>query len=160
MINIISAVARNGVIGNKGKIPWQIQADMEYFRKTTMGSVVIMGRKTFESISNPLPHRINIIVSRNLDSINDCICAKSLADAIKYAQNTGKEIFICGGAGIYREALNYTHRIYLTEIEKEFQGDTFFPDFDKNIFRLIKTEPYPQYGISFNIYEKKQNSTR
>ena len=163
MISIIAAAAKNGVIGRNGRIPWDIPEDMRYFRRITEGSTVIMGRKTYESIMRPLPKRLNIIVSRTCTFSDDMlITAKTLEEGIdlaqKYSSEHGdcfKDIFLCGGNAIYREGMKYADRIYLTEIGCEYDGDVYFPAFDKNLFRLVSSEKCISADITFNIYEKQ-----
>lgn len=162
MINIIAAVSKNGVIGYKGRIPWDVPQDMEYFRRITDGSSIIMGRKTYESIMRPLPNRLNIIVSRTIVFKGDMLMtAQTLSDAIKLAercsieQGISKDIFLCGGNAIYREGLKYADRIYLTEIDREYEGDVYFPPFDKKVFQLVSSKKCGSAELSFNVYEKK-----
>ena len=162
MISIIAAVAKNGVIGCKGSIPWDIPEDMKYFRRITEGSSVIMGRRTYESIMRPLPKRLNIVVSRTCTFSDDMlITAKTLEEGIdlaqKYSSEHGdcfKDIFLCGGNAIYREGMKYADRIYLTELDSEYEGDVYFPTFDKNVFRLISSERCESAEITFNVYER------
>jgi len=158
MINIIAAMSRNRVIGNNGQLPWKLPEDMKYFTKITTDLPVVMGRKTFESIGRPLENRINIILTRDKSYQKDgCIILNNMEDVIK---NFGKEnLMVIGGEEIYRQFLPYTERIYLTLIDKDFEGDTFFPDFDKENWikkseeKGIKDENNP-YDYYFQIYEK------
>ena len=129
MISIISAVSQNGVIGAGGKIPWDFPEDRKYFRKLTSGNIVIMGRRTFQEIGFPLPDRYNIIVSstenfrsENMVTVTDFPTA--LETARTYAEkNSIPEIFLCGGAEIYRQGLDVADRMYLTEIKSSYAGD-------------------------------------
>lgn len=133
MIALIVAFARNRVIGYKGKIPWQIEGEKSRFKQLTTGNVVIMGRKTFEEIGHPLPDRTTIIVSSTKKLFTEnCFTAQSLEEAIKLAGN--KDIFISGGERLYKEALPLVKKMYVTEIECEPDGDTFFPEFNENLF--------------------------
>lgn len=133
MISLIVAYAKNRVIGNKGKIPWNIKGEQKRFRELTIGNVVIMGRNSYEEIGKPLPNRTTIVVSRtgNYDSHN-CYTAKSLQEAITLAGN--KDIYIAGGAGLYQEALSIVEKMYITEIDLKVEGDTYFPEFDEKLF--------------------------
>lgn len=132
MINIIAAISRNGVIGNGGKIPWNIPEDMRYFKKLTSGNTVIMGRNTFDEIEQPLPNRFNIVVtSRPMPYYNNLICVSSFEQALKTAEEKSGEIFICGGQKIYEQALEYADNLYITYIDREYQGDRFFPKFNQ-----------------------------
>lgn len=140
MIAIIAAFDRNRVIGNKGRIPWNIPGEQSRFRELTTGNAVIMGRRTYEEIGKPLPGRMNIIVSSTRQFTGEnCYTAGSLSDAIALAGN--RDIFISGGAALYKEALPLAEKMYITEIDAEFEGDTFFPDFcqDKYIKETVKT---------------------
>ena len=165
MINIIAAVAANGVIGSGGKIPWHIPQDMNYFRRITSGHIIIMGRRSFEEIGRPLPDRLNIVVSRSKSfRSSGLITAKSLSQAVELAEKeikNGKlrrEIFLCGGAGIYREGLGIADRLYLTELDREYEGDVYFPHFSGKDFRLVSSERYDEAELSFNVYLRNVNS--
>lgn len=133
MIALIVAFAKNQVIGNKGCIPWKIKGEQKRFKELTTGNVVIMGRRSYEEIGKPLPNRTTIVVSgtKNFDGEN-CLTAKSLAEAIELAGD--RDIYISGGARIYEEALPLVEKMYITEIDCEIEGDTYFPAFDKEQF--------------------------
>lgn len=161
MINIIAAMAKNRVIGANGKIPWDIPEDKKYFSRLTQGSVVIMGRRTFEEIGFPLPNRYNIIVSKTLKTDKkDLACADSLEQALSMAkkctdqQKRNVEIFLCGGERIYNEGLKKARRIYLTELENEYNGDAFFPEFDSHEFKLVTKERSPKEKLYYCVYER------
>jgi dihydrofolate reductase len=128
IISIIAAVARNRVIGVNNQLPWHLPEDLQYFKKLTMGKPIIMGRRTHESIGKPLPSRQNIIVTRSNLTFPGCETAQSIECALDIA-NGVEEIFIIGGAQIYKTALPLAHRLYLTEIDIEVEGDTYFPQF-------------------------------
>lgn len=157
MISIIAAAALNGVIGAGGRIPWNIPEDMAYFRNITYGGAVIMGRRTYDEIGRPLKGRLNIVVTSDKNYKKDGISvADSLAKAIEIAKGSGKEnIFLCGGAGIYREGIDIADRIYLTVISKEYDGDVFFPDISDTDFELVSSEKCPTADIVFNVYDRK-----
>ncbi len=133
MIALIVAYANNQVIGNKGCIPWKIKGEQKRFRELTTGNVVVMGRRSYEEIGRPLPNRTTIVVSntKNFDGDN-CYTAKSLEEAIKMAGD--RDIYISGGARLYEEALPIVEKMYITEIDCDIEGDTFFPTFDKEQF--------------------------
>lgn len=134
MIALIAAVARNGVIGAGGRIPWDIPEDRKHFKELTMGHVLVMGRRTFEEIGRPLPGRLNIVVSKTLAAECDgLLYAASLDDAIRLAGEVapGKTVFISGGGQLYEAALQLADVLYLTEIDAEISGDTYFPDIKK-----------------------------
>ncbi len=131
-IALIAAVAENGVIGREGGLPWRIPEDLKFFKATTLGKPVIMGRKTYDSIGKPLPGRLNIVLTRDAAWQADGVrAAHDLDTALRIAQETGAdEAMIIGGADIYEMALPHAHRIYLTRIHREFDGDALFPFFD------------------------------
>lgn len=151
MINIIVAYDRNRLIGKDGGMPWYIPGELKRFRQLTENNVVIMGRKTFESLGKPLPGRINIVLSRSKVFTGENVyTAKNLSQALDMALDkwTDKEIFIGGGADLYRQTLHLADVLYITEIDAEFEGDTFFPEFDESKFdktvegRYESTVPY------------------
>lgn len=133
MIALIVAYANNNVIGNKGCIPWKIKGEQKRFRELTTGNVVIMGRRSYEEIGRPLPNRTTIVVSntKNYNGEN-CFTVKSLDEAIKMAGD--RDIYISGGARLYEEALPIVEKMYITEIDCDIEGDTYFPAFDKEQF--------------------------
>ena len=137
MISIIVAYDRNRLIGRGGSMPWHIPGELRRFRALTQGNVVIMGRKTYESIGKALPGRINIVLSRGSFAADDCYTAGSLAAALEMAEKNwpDREIFIGGGGEIYRQAMEITDVLYITEIDGEFAGDTYFPAFDENLYK-------------------------
>jgi len=132
---LVLAVARNGVIGNDGKVPWHVPEDLKHFRRSTTGHAVIMGRKTWDEVGKPLPNRRNIVVSRNADlRLEGAEVVPSLDEAIALARTTDAEPRVIGGAEIYRLALPLATRVLLTELELEPEGDTFFT-LDRSEFR-------------------------
>lgn len=133
MIALIVAHTKNRVIGNKGQIPWKIKGEQKRFRELTTGNVVIMGRRSYEEIGRPLPNRTTIVVStkKNFDAEN-CLTAKSLVKAIELAGE--RDVYISGGARLYEEALAVVDKMYITEIECNIEGDTYFPEFEKEDF--------------------------
>lgn len=160
MISIIAAAAKNRVIGSKGKIPWDIPEDKAYFSRLTTGNVIIMGRRTYEEIGFALPNRYNIVVSKTLELDGDNICtAKSFEQAINIAQEHNSEsdaehIFLCGGEKIYEQGLSLAHRIYLTELDDEYEGDAFFPEFDRRQFKLVDSKRSHDQKLRYCIYER------
>lgn len=139
---IIAAMAVNRVIGRHNTIPWQIPEDMAHFKAVTMGSPVIFGRRTYESIGRPLPGRRTIVVSASPSFVPhpDCLVAATLNEAIRCCQGADK-VFIAGGERLYREALTLADTLILTVIDQEFDGDTFFPDFSGFPFVLTSNRP-------------------
>ena len=162
MTAIAAAVAKNGVIGANGSIPWDIPEDRAYFRKLTMGGAVIMGRTTFESIGRPLPGRLNIVVSGSCEYRGVMLrTAKSLAAASAMAERGLKrrgmrgDIFLCGGSSIYREGLETADRLYITELYDEYEGDVYFPEINEEQFRLVSCDDRPELRLRFCIYDRK-----
>ncbi|GIV33425.1 MAG: dihydrofolate reductase [Chitinophagales bacterium] len=159
MIALILAVSENQVIGKDNKLPWHLPADMKHFVQLTKGHVVIMGRKTFESLQKPLPDRINLVVTRQHDfHAPGTIICHSLEEALqKAAHYESKDIFIIGGSEIYRQSLPLADRIYLTRIHHQFEGDTFFPDPDPQQWQIVsrafhlpdEKNPYPYTFITY-----------
>ena len=140
MVSIIVAIAQNGTIGDKNSLLWHIKEDMRFFRTTTSGHAVIMGRKTFESLgSKPLPKRKNIVITRADRDFEGAFTAHSLEEANAMAEGD-EEIFIIGGAQIYAEALSVADRMYITRVERDYEGDTSFPDIDYSKWRLVSEE--------------------
>jgi len=134
MVIIVAAVARNGVIGKDGKLPWHIPEDLAHFKDITLGKVVIMGRKTYESIGTALSNRINVVITRNLDySAENCIVVHSFKDALELFSN--EELFVIGGEEIFKEAILVADKMYITHINEDFEGDVAseFPGSVENI---------------------------
>lgn len=135
-VSAIAAMSRNGVIGKNNQLLWHIPADMKRFKELTVGHTVIMGRKTWESIPKkfrPLPDRKNIVITREKDYRADgAVVVSSPEEALELVATTNeREVFVIGGQQIYEALLPYTSRLYLTLIDKDFEGDTFFPDYSK-----------------------------
>ena len=160
MVSIIVAIAQNGTIGDKNSLLWHIKEDMRFFRTTTSGHPVIMGRKTFESLgSKPLPKRTNIVITRADREFEGVLIAHSLEEAIRMA-GEDEEIFVMGGAQIYREALSVVDRMYITVVERDYEGDTSFPEIDfsqwelVNVVRHERGEEY-ESPFEFRTYDRK-----
>lgn len=162
-INIIVAYSRNNIIGNQGQMPWNIPSDLAYFKETTMGSPIIMGRVTWESLGRPLPGRLNIVISRNSDYIAEgAELVADLESAIRLAQDRAPEqdIFIIGGGQIYAQALEsgLATKVYATEIHNNIEGDTAFPALDMELWQEISRAPQPidnDYDFDFVIYQRR-----
>ncbi len=136
MISIIVAAAENNVIGNNNDLIWHLPADLQFFKKTTSGNTIIMGRKTYESIGRPLPNRQNIVITRNSDlKIEGVDVVTSMDEALKIA--TSQEKFIVGGGQIYKDALLKADRVFLTRVHQEFEGDTTFPVLNENEWKQV-----------------------
>ncbi len=160
-LSLIVAMAQNRVIGQNKKMPWHLSADLKKFRQITMGSAIIMGRKTFEAIGRPLPGRHNIIVSRNEDyTVEDCSVFQNIDDAVNSCRQQYQEVFIIGGATLYQQTLQQADRLYLTQIHRDFVGDTYFPEIDQNQWTiqqkiLVEDDPAVDFSYSFILMEKK-----
>ncbi len=149
IISIIAAMAKNRVIGRNNYIPWKLPEDMKRFKELTTGKPVVMGRKTFESIGRPLPNRANIIVTRDKNyKADNCVVVHSAGEAIKAAKGN-EEVMIIGGAEIYKQFLPRADRLYLTLIDKEFEGDAYFPEFDKNEWEEVSREEHESNGLRY-----------
>lgn len=127
-ISLILAVAENGVIGKNGKTPWHITSDLKHFKKITEGHHVLMGRKTYESIGRPLPKRTNLVLTRDPNFLPEgCIVFKELEEALEFARTNGEEeLIVIGGEEIYKLAEPLAHRIYMTRVHREYEGDRAF----------------------------------
>jgi dihydrofolate reductase len=160
MLSMIVAAAENNAIGKDNKLLWHLPDDLKHFKRTTKGHHVIAGRKTFESQGRPLPHRTNIIVTRNKDYLAEgCIIVNSLEEALNQVKNDD-EPFIIGGENIYRLAMPKADRIYLTRVHAEFEADTFFPEINPDEWQETeityheKDEKH-QYAFSIITYDRK-----
>ncbi len=161
-IGIYVAVARNGVIGNEGEMPWRLSTDLKRFKAITMGKPVVMGRKTWESIGRPLPGRRNIIVTRNRDyQAEGADIATSLRAALDMAQSEqAEEVAVIGGGEIYSQAVEVADTLHVTHVEADMGGDTRFPAIDPAIWKAIKREPVAAgerdtYATEYVIYERR-----
>jgi len=162
IISCIVAKSTNNVIGKENKMPWHISADLKYFKKITSGHTIILGRKNFESIGRALPNRTNIIVTKNKDfKCPGCVVLNSLEKALKHAFEEGEnEVFIIGGGQVYEQTKEYWDRLYITQINEEFEGDVFFPkvDLEKWILKsqtCFEKSDINKYSYCFNVYERK-----
>ncbi len=165
-ISIIVAVAKNGVIGHEGGLPWRLSSDLKIFRRLTMGKPMIMGRRTFQSLGKPLDGRDNIVVTRDsnfssagIDVVGDLEAALDLARA-KALQRGVDEIMIIGGADIYRQVLPQATRLYWTQVDAEPEGDTTFAPFDRAVWREVSREPIirgpkDDYDAQLMMFERR-----
>lgn len=155
-IIIIAAVAENNVIGKDNKIPWHYKEDFQHFKALTSGHIVVMGRKTYESIGKPLPNRTNIVVSRNKElQILGCAVAESLTKAIHTAKkNNAQKCFIIGGSSLYAEALLIADQLELTHVHKVVDGDTYFPTWNKDEWKETERQDFQEF--SFVTYTRKE----
>ena len=160
MISLIAAVARNRALGKDGQLLWHLPEDMRYFRETTRGKPVIMGRKTWESLPDafrPLPGRRNIVISRNpAYDADGATLVGSLEEAVRLTQDDA-EVFVIGGAEIYRQALPLAQRLYLTEVAGDFEADVFFPEYPEREWKaLSRSEAKHHAGLdyAFVVYRR------
>ncbi len=163
-ISLIAALTNNRVIGKDNGLPWHLPDDMKYFMQTTKAHHIIMGRKNYESIPEkfrPLPNRINIVVTRQRDyRAPQCVVVQSLEEGIELAHKAlVEEVFVIGGADMYRLALPLSDRLYLTEIETILLGDTYFPEVEKAQWRETKRTHHPvderhAYPFDFVVYDR------
>ena len=159
MISLILAMDRNRVIGKNNRMPWRLPADLAYFKNITLGSTVVMGRKTFESIGKPLKGRKNIILTRDKEYIQEgCQIVNSIEEALEEIKKK-EETFIIGGAEIYSMFLPFAKKLYITYIDHEFQGDTYFPEIDDEEWKVISRTPGEKneenpYSYYFEVYER------
>ena len=154
-ISLIVAMATNRAIGLDNKMPWHLSADLKKFKTITMGCPIVMGRKTYESIGRPLPGRTNIIISRNLEYQQaGCLVFNNINTAIETSSKKEDEIFIIGGAELYKATLPHADNLYLTLIQQEFIGDTYFPEIDFNAWTEISREDIsddPSVNFSYSF---------
>ena len=152
VISIIAAVSENNVIGNNNTLIWHLKEDMKYFKEKTSGHHIIMGRKTFESISGgkPLPNRISIVITRDKNYERDgIIVCHSLDEAIDKCTDEN-EVFIIGGGQIYKEAIEICDNLYITKIHKDFEGDIKFPEIHENKWKLTNCDKHYSENNNFN----------
>lgn len=160
MISFVVAMDKNRVIGKNNDLPWRLPADLAYFKRVTMGNPIIMGRKTHESIGRVLPGRENIIVTRNEDyQASGCEVLHHIDDIKRLDKENEEELFVIGGAELFRELLPIADRLYVTHIHHEFEGDTFFPSVSWSEWKVIsreqgvKDEKNP-YDYEYVVYER------
>lgn len=155
MKSLIVAIAENGVIGGDNQLLWHISEDLRNFKKVTMGCPVIMGRKTFESLGRPLPKRENVVITRSDIEIDGCSVAHSLEEAMG-GYSPSEQIFIIGGAEIYRAAMPLCDRFYVTRVHHEYEGDTKFPEYDTSEWQCVSSEHFERgekFEYPFTIEE-------
>jgi len=160
-ISCIVAMANNRVIGKDNDIPWYLPADLQYFKKTTLGHTVIMGRNCFVSIGRPLPKRTNIIITRDPYFISTvCLTAHSISEALHLAHEQGEsEVFIIGGGQIYEQTQELWDKLYITQVDLAVEGDVFFPEIDLTGWNQISSIAHTkdeknEYDYTFNVYER------
>jgi dihydrofolate reductase len=160
-LSFIVAADENNLIGKNNQLPWHLPSDMKYFKNQTWGMTVIMGRKSLESLGKPLQGRKNIVVTRNRDWHPEGVqVAHSIEEAIALAKQTGvNEIYILGGAQIFKEALPLVDRVYLTRIHHTFEGDAYFPELPSSEWKLVKShdcqaDEKNKYAHTFEVWER------
>lgn len=160
ILSMIVATANNRIIGKDNDMPWHLPADLAYFKKTTLGKPVIMGRKTYESIGRPLPGRRNIVISRDINYKAEGVDIVTTVDAALGLIEGVEEVMVIGGGAIYQHCLPAANRLYITHIEADIEGDTQFPFYDENVWKKVVSNQFladekNQYNLDFCIYEKK-----
>jgi dihydrofolate reductase len=175
-ISLIAAMAQNRVIGRdnaegKPDLPWHLPDDFAYFKRTTLGHTIIMGRKSFDALGKPLPKRTNIIVTRNaafraegasvVGTLEEAIAeGRKAEEATTHPTGVPAELFVIGGGEIYRAALPMATRLYLTEIQRTYDGDTYFPEIDKAAWQEVSRRHHPaddrhEAAFDFVVYERR-----
>lgn len=159
IVSMISAMAKNGVIGKDNQMPWHLPADFAWFRRCTMGKPIIMGRKTFESIGRPLPGRLNIVITRQELTIDGAEVVSSIDEAISLAAAKHEEVMIIGGGSIYESCLSLANRLYLTLVDENIEGDTCFPDigqgWNEGYREHYDADEKNAYGMDFIVLERQ-----
>ena len=160
ILSMIVAHAHNRVIGKDNDMPWHLPADLAYFKKTTLGKPVIMGRKTYESIGRPLPGRLNIVISRDPSYVAEGTTSVTSVDEALKAAGEVEEIMVIGGGAIYAHCLPKADRLYITHIDADIDGDTQFPEYDlsewdKTASNIFVADEKNQYDLDFCVYQRK-----
>lgn len=159
-ITLVVAAAENNAIGKNNQMPWHLPNDFKYFKKSTIGHSIVMGRKTFESIGKPLPERRNIILTRDQQYQNPEIdIANSIGEVLTYCRDE-REIFIIGGADIFKQALPLAQKVLLTRVHATIDGDTFFPELAASEWELVSQEEHKKdekhaYDYTFEVWQRK-----
>jgi dihydrofolate reductase len=159
VLSMIVAHADNRVIGKDNDMPWYLPADLAYFKKTTLGKPIIMGRKTYESIGRPLPGRKNIVISRDSDYKAEGIEVVGSVEAALALVSGVEEVMVIGGGAIYQHCLPVAQRLYITHIDGNIDGDTYFPEYDLKEWQLAgsnerEADEKNSYPLRFNVYER------
>ncbi len=149
-------MTKRRIIGKDGTLPWHLSEDLKLFKAHTTGNIVIMGRKTFDSIGRPLPNRRNLVVSKSIQE-NEKVAGveyfPDLEHALNAAQDGSGKIFIIGGASIYQQMIEKADRLYISLVDGDFDGDTCFPEVKEDVWKVVATEPHT--GFTLYIYERK-----
>ena len=161
IISLIAAASENNVIGKEGELPWDLPNDLKFFRSTTSGHPVIMGRKTFESIGHPLPKRRNIVITRGTAyEAEGAEIVHSIDDALSLFADDDEEVFIIGGGEVYQQALPLADRVYLTRVHTVIEGDAFFPELDDEGWEEVSSEHHGtdeehEFAYTFFTFERR-----
>lgn len=162
ILSLLVAASKNNVIGKDNKLPWHLPNDLKYFKNLTWGMPILMGRKTFDSIGKALPGRKSIVITRNNDWQNEGVyVVHSIEEAVQKAEGYGvKEIFVIGGAEIFKTALPDANRIYLTRIHQNFDGDVYFPEISQDKWQLTSSrfceaDEKNAYNHTYQVWERK-----
>ncbi|MDP6777712.1 MAG: dihydrofolate reductase [Candidatus Latescibacteria bacterium] len=151
---LIAALTGRRVIGRRGAMPWHISEELKHFRKLTTGHTLIVGRKTFESLgSRTLPRRHTVVVSRTLPDRPDVDVCRTLDEALRQAKTYHTEVFVAGGAEIYRQALPLADALYLSWVKEDHEGDTHFPEIDDKLWEVDREEDFPRF--TFVVYRRR-----
>lgn len=158
MLTLCVAMDRNRAIGYRNALPWHLPADLKHFKSITWGKPIIMGRKTYESIGRPLPGRTNIVLTRQSHNFTDCLQFQQLEAVLKFSQQV-EECVVIGGASIYRLLLPYVQKMYITLVDSECQGDTYFPDYQAEQWQEIERQNFAAdkrhaYAYSFTVLKR------
>lgn len=166
-VSLIVAATRNQVIGRDNQMPWHLPADLRYFKQRTLGKPIIMGRKTWESLGRPLPGRLNIVITRQVDAeLEGAEVFADLEAALQRgqawaAQQGVDEVMVIGGGQLYQQALALAQRVYLTRIDLELEGDTFFPVLDAQQWQQVDAQAHPaqaqEPGYTFEVWQRTQS---
>ncbi len=156
----VVAIARNGVIGNQGALPWRLSSDLKRFKKLTMGHCLLMGRRTYESIGRPLPGRQTIVLSKSISSWDDpSVTTATSPGEVNALVQTGRRVMVVGGAQIYQATIDYCSEIWLTRVLADVEGDVCFPNIDWTRWQLASTESFPtsevdQWATEFQVWQR------
>ncbi|MFD2630637.1 dihydrofolate reductase [Oceanobacillus kapialis] len=159
MISLLLAMDRNNLIGRENDLPWHLPKDLRFFKEKTLEKTIIMGRKTYESIGRPLPKRENVVVTRNTELTKEVTCIADVKTIKQWNEdNPSKEYFVIGGGHLFEQVLPFADRMYITLIDETFTGDTYFPDFSSDEWKISskvkgeknETNPYDYYFIQYD----------
>ncbi|SET32070.1 dihydrofolate reductase [Salinibacillus kushneri] len=159
MISLLVAMDQKGVIGKDGDLPWRLPNDLKFFKETTMDHTIVMGRKTYQSIGRPLPRRNNVVLTRDSSfEAQGCFIIHSWDTVKEWNEHTPEEeVFVIGGSELFKDAIYFADKMYITEIDESFEGDTYFPSFDSSEWELVHKEkgiknvknPYDYYFCTY-----------